>query len=112
METIQNKIEILRKWFIENDDLNEYVLEVIDDKFKELTVLLEEGEKHNMVFYPAPSYGSAKEYLITNFSGRIKKIINSDNIILTSEPDLSTSDLYQMLRETVIIQLYNHQDTL
>ena len=109
MDSIRQDVERLRKWFIDNDELNDYVRENIEDKFNEVISLLEQGEKMNLWFNAGLSYMAVKAYLVANFKGGLQKILNPDKIYLTSEPDATADELYYRLQETMIFQLHDHQ---
>ncbi|MBX7164588.1 MAG: hypothetical protein K1X49_12930 [Saprospiraceae bacterium] len=109
MDSIRQDVERLRKWFIDNNELNDYVRENIENKFNEVISLLEQGEKMNLWFNAGFSYMAVNAYLVANFKGRLQKILNPEKIYLTGEPDATADELYYRLQETMMFQLFDHQ---
>jgi|GEM_PF-2706673 len=110
MENIENKLEILRKWFINNHEYSLINAQLLKQKYDEILFLLKEGAALGMRIYGINdtsyriSYLSVYEILLSQ-QGRVSKIQKPDAIILTSENKTPIEVLYNNVCSAIVVQM-------
>lgn len=108
MKNVRENIEQIRQWFIEHETYFDEIATDIYKNYEKLMGLLDIGNGARIT----PLSFESLFYLFNDQKGRMLKIKTKGKVILTAEPEKSTKQVYQSIRNLIIMLLLGNDQII